>query len=60
MENSVFETDLTGVFRQEVVTYRRKGNLIFKEVITRNYYDDGDYNDSQTIIPMIVQEGVSQ
>lgn len=49
---SAFETDTTGVVRREIVTYRAKDGLMIKETAVRNYYKDGDYNDSISSIPL--------
>lgn len=49
---SAFETDTTGVVRREIITYRAKDGLMIKETAVRNYYKDGDYNDSISSIPL--------
>lgn len=42
-----------GVIRQELVTYRVKGGMLKKEIVTRNYLEDGDYNDSSFSQPLM-------
>tara|TARA_R110000751_G_scaffold81465_3_gene164449 strand:+ start:2813 stop:2998 length:186 start_codon:yes stop_codon:yes gene_type:complete len=42
-----------GVIRQELVTYRVKGGLLKKETVTRDYLEDGDYNDSSFSQPLM-------
>ena len=43
---SAFESDVDGVIRREIVTYRMKGDVMIKETATRDYYKSGDYHDS--------------
>ena len=42
-----------GVIRQELVTYRVKGGMLKKETVTRDYLEDGDYNDSSYSQPLM-------
>jgi hypothetical protein len=42
-----------GVIRQELVTYIIKGGMLKKEIVTRNYLEDGDYNDSSFSQPLM-------
>ena len=42
-----------GVIRQELVTYIVKGGLLKKETVTRDYLEDGDYNDSSYSQPLM-------
>jgi hypothetical protein len=42
-----------GVIRQELVTYRVKGGMLKKEIVTRDYLEDGDYNDSSFSQPLM-------
>jgi hypothetical protein len=48
---SAFDADIKGVVRREIVTYRKlpNGNMS-KEVTVRDYYESGDYHDSQTTL----------
>ena len=46
-----FDTDLDGVVRREIVTYRIKDGGIQKECAVRTYYNE-DYNDSKSTIPL--------
>jgi len=48
---SEFDTDLEGVVRRELVTYRYKDGMMIKEIATRTY-TSADYNDSTSSIPM--------
>jgi len=50
---SEFDTDLEGVVRRELVTYRYKNGVMIKEIATRTYTTE-DYNDSTSSIPMPV------
>ena len=48
--------DLTGVIKQEFITYRVKDGMLRKEITTRKFSGDGDYHDSNTVEPLIRQE----
>ena len=50
---SAFESDVDGVIRREIVTYRMKGDVMIKETATRDYYKSGDYHDSVTTQPLV-------
>jgi hypothetical protein len=51
---SAFETDPTGVIKQELVTYRVKNGMLRKETVTRKFNaDQTDWHDSQTTDPMM-------
>lgn len=51
---SAFETDPTGVVKQELVTYRVKNGMLRKETTTRKFNkDQTDWHDSQTVDPMM-------
>ena len=51
---SAFETDPTGVVKQELVTYRVKDGMLRKETTTRKFNSDqSDWHDSQTVDPMM-------
>ena len=50
---SAFESDVDGVIRREIVTYRMKGGVITKETATRDYYKSGDYHDSVATQPLV-------
>jgi hypothetical protein len=48
---STFDADIGGVVRREIVTYRKLSNgNMSKEVTVRDYYESGDYHDSQTTL----------
>tara|TARA_B110000211_G_C13998843_1_gene517476 strand:- start:977 stop:1156 length:180 start_codon:yes stop_codon:yes gene_type:complete len=50
-----FEADVTGVVRREIVTYRMRNGTMIKESACRDYYDSGDYHDSQNFQPLAVR-----
>ena len=45
---AAFDADITDVIRREIVTYRVKNGTMVKEMAFRDYYESGDYHDSQT------------
>jgi|TARA_R100000935_G_scaffold25277_1_gene45141 hypothetical protein len=48
----IFEDNLDGVIRQELVTYRMKDGMLKRETVTRDYHESGDYNDSSYSQPL--------
>ena len=51
---SAFESDPTGVVKQELVTYRVKDGMLRKETTTRRFNSDQtDWHDSNTVDPMM-------
>ena len=51
---SAFESDATGVIKQELVTYRVKDGYLRKETTTRKFNSDQtDWHDSQSTEPML-------
>jgi hypothetical protein len=51
---SAFETDPTGVVKQELITYRVKDGMLRKETTTRRFsLDQTDWHDSSTVDPML-------
>jgi len=51
---SAFESDIEGVVKQELITYRIKDGMLRKEVTTREFRDNGkDWNDTSTISPLV-------
>ena len=47
---SAFESDIEGVVKQELITYRVKNGMLRKEVTTREFRDNGkDWNDTSTV-----------
>ena len=51
---SAFESDPTGVIKQELVTYRIKDGMLRKETTTRKFNaDQTDWHDSNTVDPMM-------
>lgn len=55
---SAFESDTTGVVKQQLITYRIKDGMLRKETTTRQFSNSGDYHDSQTVEPLVRQEAV--
>tara|TARA_Y100000389_G_scaffold176093_1_gene187339 strand:+ start:997 stop:1233 length:237 start_codon:yes stop_codon:yes gene_type:complete len=47
---AAFDADTTDVIRREIVTYRVKNGTMVKEIAFRDYYESGDYHDSQTTV----------
>ena len=50
---NAFDADTDGVMRREIVTYRIKNGILYKEAATRDYYKSGDYHDSQSSVAII-------
>ena len=51
---SAFESDIEGVVKQELITYRVKDGMLRKEVTTREFRDNGkDWNDTSSIQPLV-------
>ena len=51
---SAFETDIDGVVKQELITYRVKDGMLRKETTTRKFNSDqSDWHDSQSVDPMM-------
>ena len=51
---SAFESDATGVIKQELITYRVKDGMLRKEVTVRNFNtDQTDWHDSQSVDPIV-------
>ena len=51
---SAFESDPTGVIKQEFVTYRIKDGMLRKETTTRRFNSDQtDWLDSNTVDPIM-------
>lgn len=48
-----FDRDNADVIRKELITYRVRNGTMIKEINTREYYTDGDYHDSHTVIPLV-------
>jgi hypothetical protein len=48
-----FESDIEGIIKQELITYRVKDGMLRKEVTTREYTAGGkDWNDTSTVSPL--------
>jgi hypothetical protein len=47
-----FDLPRAGLIRQELITYEDRGGVIFKITTIRNFHN-GDYIDSQTIVPIV-------
>ena len=52
---SAFDSDDKNVIRREIVTYRMRDGVMFKETAVRDYYKDGDYHDSEGVLPLVVR-----
>ena len=50
---NAFDADTNGVVRREIVTYRIKNGMMIKETAVRDYYKSGDYQDSESILPLV-------
>ena len=51
---SAFQTEPTGVVKQELITYRIKDGMLSKEVTTRKFNkDQTDWQDSQSVDPLM-------
>jgi hypothetical protein len=51
---SAFESDPTGVVKQELITYRVVDGMLRKETTTRKFNkDQTDWHDSNTVDPMM-------
>ena len=51
---SAFETEPTGVIKQELITYRIKDGMLRKETTSRRFNkDQTDWHDSNTVDPMM-------
>lgn len=51
---SAFESDATGILKQELITYRIKEGMLRKETTTRRFNSDQtDWHDSSTVDPMM-------
>jgi len=48
---AAFQGDITGVIKQELITYRIRDGMLFKETVSREY-SKGDYQDTTTSIPL--------
>ena len=50
---NAFESDVEGVIRREINTYRVKSGIMVKESASSDYYKSGDYHDSQSTMPIV-------
>jgi hypothetical protein len=50
---SAFESDVEGVVKQELITYRVKNGMLRKEVTTRTFKGLSDWDDTSTVTPLI-------
>jgi hypothetical protein len=50
---AAFQGDTTGVIKQELITYKVKDGMLYKEIVKRDYSGSGkDYIDSSTSMPL--------
>ena len=55
---AAFESDVKGVIKQELITYRVKDGMLRRETTTRVYNKDySDWNDITAIEPIVKVEG---
>ena len=47
------DKDTDGVVKAVFITYRKKNGMFVKEISTRQFMSDGDYNDSYIDEPLI-------
>ena len=50
---SAFESDVEGVVKQELITYRVKNGMLRKEVTTRTFKGSDDWDDTSTVTPLV-------
>jgi len=51
---SAFESNVEGIVKQELITYRVKDNMLRKETVTRKFnHDQTDWHDTSSIEPLI-------
>ena len=50
---SAFESDVTGVIKQELITYRVKDGYLRKEVTTREFKGPDDWDDTSSTQPLV-------
>lgn len=51
---SAFESNVEGVVKQELITYRVKDNMLCKETVTRKFnHDQTDWHDTSSVEPLI-------
>jgi hypothetical protein len=49
---AAFRGDTTGIIKQELITYKVKDGVLYKETVKRDYHSQGDYIDSSESIPL--------
>ena len=50
---AAFESDITGVVKQEFITYRVKDGMLRKETTIRQFHEDGkDWIDTSSVQPL--------
>ena len=49
---AAFGGDTTGIIKQELITYKVKDGVLYKETVKRDYHSRGDYIDSCESIPL--------
>ena len=51
---SAFESDVEGIVKQDLITYRVKNGMLRKEVTTRKFKDGGDdWHDTSSVEPLV-------
>jgi hypothetical protein len=49
---SAFESDTTGVVKQQLITYRVVNGMLRKETTTRKFQGSHDWHDTSTVEPL--------
>jgi|TARA_R110000803_G_C11826751_1_gene302710 hypothetical protein len=47
------DQDMNGVIRQELITYKIEDGVLKRKIVTRDFTDSGDYNDSSFSLPLM-------
>jgi hypothetical protein len=50
---SAFESDTTGVVKQQLITYRVVNGMLRKETTTRQFQGSDDWHDTSTVEPLV-------
>ena len=48
-----WRADVTGVVKQEFITYRKRDGMFVKETTTRRFMENGDWHDTSTSEPLV-------
>mgnify|MGYP001165393995 FL=1 len=50
---NAFNADITGVVKQEFITYRKRDGRLVKETTTRRFSSSGDWHDTSSVEPLV-------